>query len=183
MRKTNNEGKGNSSTTSEVEEPPFQRTASSYELEANGFEHDYQLEDAIILHGHAASLYSTTDIESAKRCWERQAIILAQIGRYDESLDVLNHAFDGYQTIFEKALIKILKGDLAECKSWVESYSNNGSLLNTSTKEDVEFLIKLIPTIEEKNIDRFQNVIRAYDRLRHLDNWHTIMLLRVKNTL
>lgn len=44
-------------------------------------------------------------------------------------------------------------------------------------------IVDLIEQIEEKNVERFTEVVGDYDSISRLDSWFTMILLRIKKFL
>ncbi|KAF5305529.1 hypothetical protein FQA39_LY01620 [Lamprigera yunnana] len=140
----------------------------------------------------AADYFRSEECHSfANKCLLKVAQFAAQLENYQKSIDI----YEQVSTIsLESSLLKYsvkeylfratlchLCVDLLNAQHALERYSRLYPTFQDS--REYKLLQTLIDHIEDENVDSFANAVKEYDSVSRLDQWYTIMLLRIKKQI
>ena len=108
-----------------------------------------------------------------------QAIeIYEEVGTSALDSQLLKYSAKDY---FFKAALCHLCVDLLNGQQAIQKYKEMHPALNDS--RECKLLVNLMLHMEENDVDGFTEVVKEFDSISRLDQWHTTMLLRVKKTI
>lgn len=163
-----------------------QSIAEMYEAEA------MDLERALQHYEQAADYFRGEESNSsANKCLLKVAQYAAQLENYDQAIkiyqDVAGNSLESSllkysaKEYFFRAALCHLCVDVLNAQHAMERYAE----LYPAFQDSREFkLIKtLIEHLEEQNVDAFTDAVKDYDSISRLDQWYTMILLRIKKQL
>lgn len=82
---------------------------------------------------------------------------------------------------FKAAVCHLCQDDLISARRALQRYQDLD--VTFATQRECKLLVKLADCCEQYNADAFAAAVKDYNGITPLDNWKTVMLLRVKNSI
>eukprot|EP01100_Stratorugosa_tubuloviscum_P001216 TRINITY_DN1269_c3_g1_i1.p1 TRINITY_DN1269_c3_g1~~TRINITY_DN1269_c3_g1_i1.p1 ORF type:complete len:295 (-),score=158.40 TRINITY_DN1269_c3_g1_i1:126-1010(-) len=168
--------------------------AAKYEKEAAQIcETDDQLELAIEHYQRAADYFEGENSpSSANQCLLKIAEFSAQLEKYNRSVEVYEQVaassidntllkWSVKDYLFRAGLCRLCTGDVVSCQRALERYQQLDASFSAS--RECKFLNDLINSLDSFNLDQLNNAIADYDSISKLDNWKSMLLLRIKSNI
>lgn len=163
---------------------------------AEALEKDGQIKDAIVHYGKAHQYYHAEDQpQAAIGCKSKIAQLYGDLDNFTECIKLYEEiaAFYVNGTLkhqskepFIRALIcrtALITNEnrsemAAECAEAWSSYTAQEP--NLRYTREAEFITKLLESVEENDVEKFEDAVQMLDELRLLDDWKTHVLLAMK---
>ncbi|CAD6582144.1 MAG: vesicular-fusion protein S17 [Cyphobasidiales sp. Tagirdzhanova-0007] len=141
----------------------------------------------------AGEWYSSEDATAtANAMFKESADLAAQIGNYPKAIQryeqIANASLSSALTRFsvkeyylKAGICHLCTGDVVSAHQAIEQYSQQDS--NFGTTREYKFLKSITDAVDAGDAETFTGHVQEYDRLTHLDNWKTNMLLKVKKMI
>ncbi|KAK4871670.1 hypothetical protein RN001_015794 [Aquatica leii] len=163
-----------------------QTIAEMYEINAIDFER------AVQHYEQAADYFRGEESNSsANKCLLKVAQYAAQLENYQKAIEIYEQvAFSSLESsllkysakeyLFRAALCHLCV-DLLNAQHALEQYTQMYPAFQDS--REYKLLQTLMEHLEEQNVDAFTDAVKEYDSIARLDNWYTVILLRIKKQI
>jgi len=171
----------------------FGTAAKHAETIADLYEKDGNLTEAIKFYEQAAE-YFLGEKSSARagKCLEKVALHSAILGDFDkamkgfeklgiDSLESNLLKFNAKKHFLHASMCALAKGDTVAAENAIARYSELDYTFSDSA--ECKLIKSLTEACTEFNVDKFADVLFAYDQIRKLDPWETSIFLKIKNNI
>lgn len=170
----------------------FTMAAKHHQTIAEMYESNVALEKAVQHYEKAADYYRGEESNSAaNKCLLKVAQYAAQLENYEKAINIYKEAaasalqssllkYSAREYMFRAALCH-LAVDVLNAQHALTSYVEMYPAFQDS--REYKLLQTLIEHMEEQNVDAFTEAVKNYDSISRLDQWYTMMLLRIKKQL
>lgn len=175
----------------------FSMAAKLYKELASIHESEMRLPEAIAAYSHAADCYMSEDSQtSAHQCLLKVADYSAQSDDFKRAIDIYERVAQASldnnltkwsvsQYLFKAGLCHLVLGsqnnDVTEATSALEKYKEWHAQFEGS--RECKFLEDILKAWEDKDTEKFTDVVFEYDQISKLDPWKSGLLLAIKNHL
>ncbi|XP_017786060.1 PREDICTED: alpha-soluble NSF attachment protein [Nicrophorus vespilloides] len=171
----------------------FTMAAKHHQSIAEMYESDcVNLERAVQHYEQAADYYrGEENNSSANKCLLKVAQYAAQLENYDKAITIYQDVamsslessllkYSAKEYLFRAALCHLCV-DILNAQHAMERYIQMYPALQDS--REYKLIQTLIEHMEDQNVDGFTDAVKDYDSISRLDQWYTMILLRIKKTL
>jgi len=171
----------------------FTMAAKHHESIAGMYEAEsVNLDKAVQHYEQAADYYrGEENNSSANKCLLKVAQYAAQLENYEKAIQIYQQVaasslessllkYSAKEYFFRAALCNLCV-DTLNAQHAMERYVQQYPAFQDS--REYKLMQTLIEHMEEQNLDGFTEAVRDYDSISRLDQWYTMMLLRIKKTL
>lgn len=163
-----------------------QTIAEMYEIDAT------DLERAVQNYEQAADYFRGEESNSsANKCLLKVAQYAAQLEKYEKAIQIYQNVassalessllkYSAKDYLFRAALCHLCV-DLLNAQHALERYVQMYPAFQDS--REYKLVKTLIEHIEEQNVDGYTDAVKEYDSISRLDQWFTMILLRIKKQL
>ncbi|GJS04180.1 alpha-soluble NSF attachment protein-like protein [Tanacetum coccineum] len=152
------------------------------------YEHQHNLEQAMVYYDKAADLYQGEEVSSfANQHRLKIAQYSAELEQYiaKQSLNnnLLKYGVKGH--LLNPGICQLCKGDVVAITNALDKYQDMDPTFAGSREYRLlaNDRICMAASIDEEDVDKFTDAIKEYDTITKLDAWKTTLLLRVKELL
>lgn len=151
------------------------------------------LQEAMNAYEKAGEWYSSEDANAnANAMFKESADLAAQLNnfphairRYEQiattSLQSPLTRYSVKEYYLKAGLCHLCTGDLVGARQGVENYTHQDP--SFAQAREYKFLLAITDAVDANDSETFVAHVQEYDRLSHLDNWKTSILLKVKQTI
>ncbi|KAG6402058.1 hypothetical protein SASPL_138929 [Salvia splendens] len=171
----------------------FNMSARYYKEIAELYEHDQNLELAIVYFEKAVDLFQSEEVStSANQCKQKVAQYAAQLEQYQKAIEMyeeiaqqslnnnlLKYGVKGH--LLNAGICQLCKADFVAINKALERYQDLDPTF-TGTRE-YKLLADLAAALDEEDLTKFTDAVKEFDSMTPLDGWKTTLLLRVKEAL
>ena len=172
----------------------FDRAGKQLLKVAELMEKDGEAQLALSLYEEAGEMYEMDahGKSSIRKCKEKVAMLSATLDKLSEASELFTEIgklclekniskFHAKGFFFKAILCQLARGDAIGAKeAWEEATMSDYSFEASS---EGKFMKVIMEALSEKDIDKFQQTLRARNEVTPFDPWHTTLLLKVKNII
>ena len=171
----------------------FTMAAKHHQTIAEIYENDPSNYAKVIQHYEQAAQYfmGEESNSSANKCMLKVAQYSAELENYEKAINIYEQVA---QSSLESSLLKYSAKEYlfraAICHLCVDYLNAQHSLdryiqMYPAFQDSREYklICSLIEHMQEQNVDGFTEVVKEYDAISRLDQWYTMILLRIKKQL
>lgn len=172
----------------------FDRAGKQLLKVAELMEKDGEAALALALYEEAGEMYEmdTHGKSSIRKCKEKVAMLSATLDKLSEASELFTEIgktclekniskFHAKGFFFKSILCQLARDDAVGAKeAWEEATMSDYTFEASS---EGKFMKVIMEAASEKDIDKFQQTLRARNEISPFDPWHTTLLLKVKNLI
>lgn len=171
----------------------FTMAAKHHQTIAEMYEADsVNLERAVQHYEQAADYFrGEENNSSANKCLLKVAQYAAQLENYDKAISIYQQVaqaslessllkYSAKEYLFRAALCHLCV-DVLNAQHAMEKFVQMYPAFQDA--REYKLLQTLVEHMEEQNVDGFTEAVKDYDSISRLDQWYTMILLRIKKTL
>ncbi|WMV60026.1 hypothetical protein MTR67_053411 [Solanum verrucosum] len=168
-------------------------TTRHYQEITKLYEHENNLELAIVYYQKTTDLFQSMDLtSSANQCRQKIAEYSAKVGKFQRSIamfeeiatysirnNLLKYGVRGH--LLNAGICQLFRGDVVAINNALERYQ----ILDTtfSGTRECKLLMGLAAAIDKRDVAEFTSYLKEYDSTIKRNEWRTLVLLKVKEAL
>ncbi|XP_022914931.1 alpha-soluble NSF attachment protein [Onthophagus taurus] len=171
----------------------FSMAAKHHQTIAEIYENDSANYEKVVQHYEQAADYyrGEESNSSANKCLLKVAQYAAELENYEKAINIYQQVassslessllkYSAKEYLFRAALCHLCV-DLLNAQQALDRYVKMYPAFQDS--REYKLVCTLIEHMEEQNVDGFTDAVKEYDSISRLDQWYTMILLRIKKQL
>lgn len=124
-------------------------------------------------------LLKVAHLSALVKDFSRAADIFEKVAKDSVNNKLTKYSTRGY--LLNAGLCKLALGDVVDAKKSLDYYTTLSFEFNQS--REMKFLNTLIESVDDCDLDKFNNTVQDYNSISQFDHWHTKLLLAIKDSI